>query len=302
MIVRGSSLITAWGAGVHHLPVDAVAAAAGCPIIELPKSRVMENGLRRASRECVIAIQTVSQALDDSGLVREAIANPRTAVIYASASAYAAANWAFLHADESEAAYFPYTAPSAVPGEVTIAFGVTGPYISLLSGTNAGIEAMWQAATLLSQDQCDRVLVLGVETFADCADLYTSGRWLLSYPLVETAVCLIVERHPVEVSMPYYAGYGDERVMMEAISEPQRTTAISLCMPTLNEGYRTAQRLRDRWPKSAVSLVNERMGTNLAAAPLCAILIALEDAQYKDVLCISRWGDAWSMVRWPLYP
>ena len=49
---------------------------------------------------------------------------------------------------------------------------------------------------LLTTAQCDRALVLGVETFQECAELYTTGRWLLGTPLLEAAACLVLERHP----------------------------------------------------------------------------------------------------------
>jgi acyl carrier protein len=249
-MVSASSVMTGWGAGLHSLPTQARTAAAGCRVVPLLPPVSDDERLRRATRECLLAVTTVEQALARSTLTRLALAGPRTALIYASASAYAAANWTFLTADKEQALYFPYTAASAVPGEVTIQFGITGPYLSLLSGANAGIEALWQAATLLTTEQCDRVLVLGVETFMECQDLFASGRWLLSSPLVEAAVCLILERHPALAEVGYHAGSSDDGVaMLHTILEEQTPAAVYLCLPTVRDNDSTTQRLRARWPE-----------------------------------------------------
>jgi hypothetical protein len=45
---------------------------------------------------------------------------------------------------------------------------------------------------LLEAERCDRALVLAVETFEDCAELYTRARWLVRRPLVEAAVCALL--------------------------------------------------------------------------------------------------------------
>jgi len=92
----------------------------------------------------------------------------------------------------SGALHFPYTAPSAVPGEVAIEFGLTGPYEILLGGAAATIDAFWRATRLLALGRCRRALVLAVETFGECADLYARGRWLVRRPLVESAACALL--------------------------------------------------------------------------------------------------------------
>lgn len=170
-------------------------------------------------------------------------------------------------------------------------FNITGPYLSFLSGANAGLEALWQAATLLNNDQCDRALILGVETFIECEELYTLGRRLLSPPLVETAVCLLLERQPSLATMGYHAGnttaddHATELAMRELIEAPrvtQATTAIALCGPTLRAGRRMAQQLRKHWPSASVpsvSVVNTRTGACLAATPLIGLLLARRGLQ-----------------------
>jgi hypothetical protein len=92
--------------------------------------------------------------------------------------------------------HFPYTAPSAVPGEVAIEFGLTGPYVILLGGAAATIDGLWQATLLLGRGQCRRALVLAVETFAECEELWARGRWLLRPPLVEAAACALLVPGP----------------------------------------------------------------------------------------------------------
>src|SRR2546426_12349853 len=88
--------------------------------------------------------------------------------------------------------HFPYTAPSAMAGEVAIEFGCAGPYGILIGGAAATIDALWQATRLLAGGRCERALVLAVETFEECAALYARGRWLVRRPLVEAAACALL--------------------------------------------------------------------------------------------------------------
>jgi hypothetical protein len=74
---------------------------------------------------------------------------------------------------------------------VAIEFSLTGPYAILIGTAEAATDALWQAAALLARGVCERVVVLGVETVAECADLYARGRWLTRRPLVEAAVALL---------------------------------------------------------------------------------------------------------------
>ena len=92
----------------------------------------------------------------------------------------------------SSTLHFPYTAPSAVPGEVAIEFGLTGAYEILIGGAAATIDALWRATELLARGRCARALVLAVETFEECEDLYARGRWLVGAPLVESAACALL--------------------------------------------------------------------------------------------------------------
>lgn len=301
--VRGWGLLTTWGQGLSSLPPHLPAAALGQQVLPVATPRLASERLRRATRECLLGVAAVEAALEHAHITREAIAGPRTALVFASASAYAAANWTYLIGGAENALHFPYTAPSAVPGEVTIQFGITGPYLTLLSGANAGIEALWQAVTLLGTAQCDRALVLSVETFQECAALYAAGRWLLGRPLAETAICLILERHASLAGVHYRAACGDQGLRSVLQEESAQTLAgVYLCTSAARDGQRAVPYLAARWPGVGRVAVHERCGVCLACAPLIALLLALTAGPAGDVLLLSHWWDAWSLLRWPVPP
>ena len=299
--VKGWGLLTGWGRGLPSLPPEVHSATPGQRILPVATPHLASERLRRATRECLLGVAAVEAALEHAQLSHAEIAGPRTALVFASASAYAAANWMFLTGGTATALHFPYTAPSAVPGEVTIQFGMTGPYLTLLSGANAGVEALWQAATLLTTAQCDRAIVLGVETFQDCAELYAAGRWLLGTPLTEVAACLILERHATLAGVRYGAARGEHGLRSLRQQVPGQTVAgVYLCTPTPHAGQRAAQDLRMHWPGVALTLVHERCGICLACSPLIALMLAITAGLPGDVLLLSQWWDAWSMLRWPM--
>jgi beta-ketoacyl synthase-like protein len=189
--VTGIGLLTGWGAGTAALPDDARATGAGRRVVALPRPAYDGERFRRATRECLLGVAAVDAMLADAGLDRGAIGGPDTALIYASAAAYGASNRAFIVGGPS--VYFPYTAPSAVPAEVAIEYGLRGGYVILVGGATACIEALWQAATLLGSGRCRRAIVLAVETFAECETLWSRGRWTVRGPLVEAAACALLE-------------------------------------------------------------------------------------------------------------
>jgi hypothetical protein len=128
-----------------------------------------EGGLSEKQRGSVVA-ESMRQASSEGGLTEK--------------RAGSVASSGTLH--------FPYTAPSAMAGEVAIEFGLTGPYGILIGGAAATIDALWQATRLLAGGRCERALVLAVETFEECAALYARGRWLVRRPLVEAAACALL--------------------------------------------------------------------------------------------------------------
>jgi 3-oxoacyl-[acyl-carrier-protein] synthase II len=208
--VRAVSLLTGWGRGTAALPEDAATAAGGRRVIAMPRPVLDGERFRRATRECLIGVAAVDAMLADAGLARDAIRGAGTALIYVTAAAYGAANRAFAGAGAASPAgvegglsqerrgsagtlHFPYTAPSAVPAEVAIEYGLRGGYVILVGGATAAIDALWQAALLLGARRCERALVLAVETFAECEALWARGRWAARGPLVEGAACALLD-------------------------------------------------------------------------------------------------------------
>ncbi len=162
---------------------------------------------RRATRECLLALAAVDAMLEDGKASREAIAGERTALLYVTAAAYGASNRAFIER-QGGVMHFAYTAPAVVPAEVAIEFGVAGPYGIVIGGAPATLRAIEQAGRLLEAGTCDRVLVLAVEIFEECADLYARHRRFYRWPLVETAACLWLERGAGALSFQSARGGG----------------------------------------------------------------------------------------------
>jgi 3-oxoacyl-(acyl-carrier-protein) synthase len=191
-------LLTGWGEGVAALPRDARQAAAGRDVIPAAAPGLDGERFRRATRECVLGVAAVQATLHQANFRPADIAGEGTALVYVTAAAYGASNRAFIEAASTRegagAQHFPYTAPSAVAAEVAIEFGLTGPYIILIGGGTATVEALGQADRLLTQGAAQRALVLAVETFVECADLYSRARRLAGRPLVEAAACALL--HP----------------------------------------------------------------------------------------------------------
>jgi hypothetical protein len=196
----GVGLLTGWGEGAAALPADALAAAGGRRVVPVATPELSGERFRRATRECRLGVAAVGALLREAGLEPGAIRGGATALVYVSAAAYAASNRAFIDAavggGAGGALHFPYTAPSAVPAEVAIEFGLRGAYVILIGGAATTIEALWQAERLLATGAAERTLVLAVETFAECADLYARARWAVGAPLVEAAACALFEPGP----------------------------------------------------------------------------------------------------------
>ena len=198
--LRAVGLLSGWGAGAAALPEDASAAACGRRVIAMPRPALDGERFRRATRECLLGVSAVETMLVGAGIARDAIRGPGTALLYVTTAAYGASNRLFIEGGLAEARrgsagtlHFPYTAPSAVPAEVAIEYGLTGGYVILVGGATAAVDALWQAARYLAAGCCERALVLAVETFAECEDLWARGRWAVRGPLVEAAACALLE-------------------------------------------------------------------------------------------------------------
>ena len=183
---------------------------------------------------------------------------------------------------------------------MTIQFGITGPYLTLLSGANAGIEALWQAVTLLTTAQCERVLVLGVETFQECAELLRHrplapgsppGRnGNLSYP---GTTC-----QPGRCALSCCV-WGHGLPSLSAGRAGQAVAGVYLCTPTATVGnvqrhpWRRSGRM---WPCQPV---HERCGICLACCPFDRVAARCSLPGCQETSCSSRIGGTPGLLRWP---
>jgi 3-oxoacyl-(acyl-carrier-protein) synthase len=224
-MIRAVGLLSGWGRGAAAVPADAARAAAGRAVLKLEGPTFTHERFRRSRRECLLGVAAVSALLEDAGVGAEIIAGERTALLFATAAAYAASNREFIEARVG-GMYFPYTTAAAVPAEVAIEFGLTGPYEILIGGPTATMRAVARAAALLESGACDRALVLAVEIFEECADLFARARGRLARPLVEAAGCLWLE--PGEGTLSLEQRRGGRR---EAGGARQRLGEMLACEP-----------------------------------------------------------------------
>lgn len=189
--IRGVGLWTGWGEGLGALAAARPGAGAG--VVTVPTPPISGERFRRATRECLLAVAAVRAAARDGGLGEADLGGDRVGILYVTATGYTAANRAFLEDEGSMTLHFPYTSPSAVPGEVTIEFGIRGPYVNLMGGGIAALQGLWYAARWLADGVSDRVLLLAVEAVHEVRDLFARARRLYAAPLVEGAACLVLE-------------------------------------------------------------------------------------------------------------
>jgi Beta-ketoacyl synthase, N-terminal domain len=190
--IRAVGFVSGWGKGLGAIPIDARAAAGGREVVPLGRPAVEGERFRRATRECLWALAAIELMLEDSAVDRATLAGERTALLFVTAAVYGASNRAFIEGSGG-GTHFAYTAPAVVSAEAAIEFGLQGPAALFIGGPPATLRAIWYAATLLAGGTCDRALVLAVETFAECADLYARARRRSAPPLVEAAACAWLE-------------------------------------------------------------------------------------------------------------
>ena len=274
--VEGIGLLTGWGRGTGALPSDAQMASPGRAVLTLGRPTLEGERFRRATRECLLGVEAVSAMLMDAGLERSAIRGDGTALLFVTAGAYGASNVDFIAtagaspakavggpAEERHGAartlHFPYTAPSALPGEVAIEFGLTGAYVILIGGAPATIDALWQAGLLLAQRRCERALVLVVETFEECAALWRRARWTLSAPLVETAACALLVRGDTPAAYGVAAEAGSLEAAVERRAGRTLAAAPLVALALAREAGEPTVRLTGSWR-------GRRAGITLAVA------------------------------------
>jgi beta-ketoacyl synthase-like protein len=223
--IRAVGLLSGWGMGAEAVPQDAARAAAGRAVVGLARPGLDPERFRRSRREALLGIAAIGAMLEDAGVGAGAIAGERTALCYATAAAYAASNREFIET-RIGSMYFPYTAVAAVPAEAAIEFGITGPYEILVGGPTATMRGIARAASLLESGACDRALVLAVEIFEECADLFARAPAGLAQPLVEAAGCLWLE--PGEGTLEFAQGRGARR---ESGGARRRLGEMMACEP-----------------------------------------------------------------------
>jgi hypothetical protein len=300
--IRGVGVLTAWGEGLAAIPADPEDVRAALLTVATPT--LSGERFRRATRECLLAVAAVRAAAADGALAESELAGSRTGVVYASATAYAAANRAFLEDETSTTLHFPYTAPSAVPGEVTIAFGIRGPYVNLIGGGPAALQALWYAAGWLVDGSADRVLVLAVETVHEVWDLVARARRLYDRPLLEGAACLLLEPGgPDTLRWASAAGNGSAgprrravaRAVVEGVLGGHWAVAVAASAP--RAARLTDAALAGRDVPAAAALPGEAM----ACGPLIGLGRARASRAPGPSLIPAAWRNDYAAMLWPRF-
>jgi Beta-ketoacyl synthase, N-terminal domain len=299
--IRGIGVLTGWGEGVQPLPdVSAPRGENGRGLVTVPTPALGGDRFRRATRECLLAVAAARAAAADAGLSDAALAGPRTGILYVSATGYAAANRAFLEDETSTTLHFPYTSPSAVPGEVTIELGIRGPYVNLMGGGPATLQAVWWASRWLAEGRADRLLVLAVEAFHEVRDLFDRARRLYAGPLVEGATCLLLEagtggalRWASEMAGPAGPGRTVTAVLERVLNGDRPRLLWSGATGGRRETVE-ARLLADRGaPRSA-----PRLGEALAVGPLLALARASREHAPRPWLLTATWRSEYAALLW----
>jgi hypothetical protein len=295
--LRGVGCLTGWGEGLAVVPTGACPVTAA--LLTVPTPALAGERFRRATRECLLGVAAVRAALADAGLAEADVAGARTGIVYATATAYAAANRAFLEDEGSTTLHFPYTAPSAVPGEVTIAMGVRGPYLNLMGGGPAALEAVWTAARWLATAQADRVLVLAVEAVHEVWDLFGRARRLHGRPVVEGAACAILEPGGAG-TLRWASGAGteaDARAVVGAVLDAVLGDGVPATVFGCAGDHGFARGERARFTARGGPAVDRGPGEALACGPLIGLGRARAAAGSR--LLTAAWRNDYGAMLWP---
>ena len=299
--IQGIGAITGWGEGVHALPDGSPRRVSrGRGLVTAPTPVLSGDRFRRATRECLLAVAAAKAAVADAGLSEAELAGPRTGILYVSATGYAAANRAFLVDETSTTLHFPYTSPSAVPGEVTIELGIRGPYVNLMGGAPATLQALWWAACWLAEGRADRLLVVAVEAFHEVRDLFDRARRLYDGPLVEGAACLLLEAgagSPVRWASALAGPAGSRgtvAAVLERVLDGDRPGAV--WSGTTGAGRERAEAgiLAARGAPTATP----RLGEALALGPLLALGRAHRGGASEPWLLTATWRSEYAALLW----
>ncbi len=302
-VIRGAGILTGWGEGLAA--PDAAGPEGARGLVAVPTPAFAGERFRRATRECLLGVAAVRAAARDAGLDTAALAGPRTGVLYASATAYASANRAFLEDEGSTTLHFPYTAPSAVPAEVTIEYGIRGPYVNLMGGGPTALQGLWVAARWLADGVADRVLVLAVEAVHEVWDLFTRARRLYAGPLIESAACLLVEPgggEPLAWASAAASGReasGSVAAVLEAVLRDRRPRTLAGCVPGRGPGRFEAAALAARGVAATRVGVGD-LGEAFASGPLIGLARARASGLEGPCLATAAWRQDYAAMLWPL--
>jgi beta-ketoacyl synthase-like protein len=300
--IRGVGLLTGWGEGVQAF--QGVRPDAGLGLVAVATPSLAGERFRRATRECRLAVAAVRAAIADAGLAEHALAGDRTGILYITATGYAAANRAFIEDEGSTTLHFPYTAPSAVPAEVTIELGIRGPYVTLMGGGTAALQGLWYAAHWLANAVADRVLLLAVEAVQEVLDLFVRARRLYAPPLVEGAACLLLE--PGNHEPLRWASATTSRTQAASGVAAVLDAILAGRVPALVASGVTAPR-RARAERLALAQrgveVPEGSLAPFGEALACGPLIGLARARTRRLegpcLMTAAWRDDYGAILWP---
>ena len=298
--IREIGAVTGWGEGVEVLPdVCPPRGKHGSGLVTAPTPVLSGDRFRRAPRECLLAVAVAKAAVADAGLTEAELAGPRTGILYVSATGYAAANRAFLEDETSTTLHFPYTSPSAVPGEVTIELGIRGPYVNLMGGAPATLLALWWAARWLAEGRADRLLVLAVEAFHEVRDLFGRARRLYVGPLVEGAACLLLEggEGSVRWASALAGPSGARRTVagvLERVLDGDRPSLVWSGATGVSRETAEARILANRGVPAAMP----RLGEALAMGPLLALARTHRERAPKPWLLTATWRNEYAALLW----
>jgi Beta-ketoacyl synthase, N-terminal domain len=296
--IRGIGAVTGWGEGAQAVPEGPSEQGRG--LVTAPTPVLDGDRFRRATRECLLAVAAAKAAVADAGIAEAALAGPRTGILYVSATGCAAANRAFLEDETSTTLHFPYTSPSAVPGEVTIELGIRGPYLNLMGGAPATLQALWWAARWLAEGRADRLLVLAVEALHEVRDLFGRARRLYAGPLIEGAACLLLEagsegvlRWTSAVAGPSLARRTVPAVLERVLDIDRPGLVWSGATGAARETAESAM-LADR----GAPVRMPRLGEALALGPLLALARSHHGSAPTPWLLTATWRSEYSALLW----
>lgn len=150
----------------------------------------------------------VERLLKEAGLTKEEISGPRTALI--SGSSYGCSQVFDIHRRLSkhgprgiDAVRFAQATHNYPVSVCAIEYGLMGPCLAVVSTETAGMDAMLCAYDWITENRCDRAIVVGFEDFSSPVGEHVCARATDAppgYSVTESMVMLLLERQSVAVA------------------------------------------------------------------------------------------------------